>query len=187
MRRTFKAGLLAFALLAAIGISYAAYCGILIWSGNFHAVADGQLYRSSQLTKEQLAREIDIHHIRSVLNLRGPNPAEGWYQGEIAVTQEHGAIHYDVGISAEREVSPEKISQILEVLRDAPKPILVHCMSGADRSGFVSALYRYAIVGQSAGTAASELSLRYGHFPYLTSKTDAMDESFAAWVLKHKS
>ena len=51
-------------------------------------------------------------------------------------------------------------------------------MSGADRAGLVAALYSYAIDGKSAEAAAGQLSLLYGDFPYLTSGTIAMDESF---------
>lgn len=129
--------------MAALGItcgSYAAYCGLLIWSGNHHTVAEGQLYSSAQLSGQEFGEEIDAHHIRTVLNLRGPNPTDGWYQEEVAATRAPGAAHYDVGISAQEAVAPEKIEKILAVLRDAPKPILVHCRSGVDRAGFVSAV-----------------------------------------------
>jgi protein tyrosine/serine phosphatase len=173
------------AAVGIIGGSYAGYCGLLIWSGNHHTVAEGQLYRSAQLTATELGEEIDAHHIRTVLNLRGPNPAEHWYQEEIAATRAHGAAHYDVGISAQEPVASVKIEKILAVLRDAPKPILVHCRSGADRTGFVAALYRYAILGQSVEAATQELSMRYGHFPYLISKSGAMDESARVYFLSH--
>ena len=187
-RRSMRIGKLLLTAVAAVGVtcgSYAAYCGLLIWSGNHHTVAEGQLYRSAQLSGQELGEEIDAHRIRTVLNLRGPNPTDGWYQDEVAATRAHGAALYDVGISAQEPVAPEKIEKILAVLRDAPKPILVHCRSGADRAGFVSALYRYAIEGQSAEVAARELSLRYGHFPYLTSKSGAMDESASAYFSSH--
>ena len=183
-----RIGKLLLTAVAALGVtcaSYAAYCGLLIWSGNHHTVAEGQLYRSAQLSGQELGEEIDAHRIRTVLNLRGPNPTDGWYQDEVAATRAHGAALYDVGISAQEPVAPEKIEKILAVLRDAPKPILVHCRSGADRAGFASALYRYAIEGQSAEVAVRELSLRYGHFPYLTSKSGAMDESASAYFSSH--
>jgi protein tyrosine/serine phosphatase len=90
-----------------------------------------------------------------------------------------------MSISAQEAVTPEKIEKILTILRDAPKPILVHCRSGADRTGFVAALYRYAIAGESAEASARELSLRYGHFPYLVSKSGAMDASARAYFLSH--
>ena len=60
--------------------------------------------------------------------------------------------------------------------------MLVHCKSGADRSGLVSALFRLVEERAPPAEADQELSLVYGHFPYLTSKTVAMDESFWAFV-----
>jgi protein tyrosine phosphatase (PTP) superfamily phosphohydrolase (DUF442 family) len=181
-----KALLIAACAVVLPAASYASYCGILIWSGNFHVVAEGQVYRSAELSKAGFAREIDAHHIRSVLNLRGPHPGDAWYQDEVAAAREHGAEHFDVGISARSEVPSDKIAKILAVLREAPKPILIHCQSGADRTGFASALYRYAIQGKSAEIAEGELSLWFGHFPYLLSKSGAMDASAHAYFLTHK-
>src|SRR5947209_4291769 len=74
------------------------------------------------------------------------------------------------------------IAGILDIVRGAPKPLLIHCKSGADRTGLVAALYRYAEGGASAAEADRELSLAYGHFPYLTSRSGAMDDSFWAYV-----
>lgn len=183
--RIAKALLIVATVTGVIGASYTAFCGVLIWSGNHHTVAEGQLYRSAQLSGPGFSEQIDAHHIRSVLNLRGPHPAARWYQDEVAAARAHGVMHYDVGISAQEAIAPDKLEKILAVLRDAPKPILVHCRSGSDRTGFVAALYRYAIEGQSAEVAARELSLLYGHFPYLTSKSGAMDESARVYFASH--
>ena len=59
--------------------------GWLEVTGNFHEVRAGLLYRSAQLSPERLDREITAHGIRSVLNLRGADPAAGWWRGEVAV------------------------------------------------------------------------------------------------------
>ena len=91
-------------------------------------------------------------------------------------------MHYDYPISAKRVVTPQQIGEILDIVRQAPKPLLVHCKSGSDRAGLVAALYRFAEAGASADEADGELSLAYGHFPYLTSRSGAMDDSFWAYV-----
>ena len=163
--------------------TYAAYCGILAASGNFHPVEAGQLYRSAQLDKAEFGKVIESYHIRSVLNLRGPNPESAWYKDELAAMREHAVDHYDVGISAHQPPTPEQMARILVILRSAAKPLLIHCQAGSDRTGLVAALYRYAVAGEPAEQAVSELSLRFGHFPYLTSKTGAMDDSFSTYVL----
>ena len=61
-------------LLILLGIGPLSY-GVIVWEeGNFHVVAEGQVYRSRQLDPEELARHVHHYGIRSVLNLRGKNP-----------------------------------------------------------------------------------------------------------------
>jgi protein tyrosine/serine phosphatase len=130
------------------------------------------------LDKVTLARVIQEHGIKSILNLLGASPNKPWYADEIAVSKALGAEHYDYGISAKEVVAPDKIDEILKIVRDAPKPILIHCKNGADRSGLVAAVYLANIQGVIVDEAAGQLSLYYSHFPWLTSSTGAMDESF---------
>ena len=110
--------------------------------------------------------------------MRGERRASGWYQDEVRAAATRGVTHYDVSLSAIREIDPGQLETILALMRQAAKPLLIHCQSGADRSGLVAALYLFAIAGQRAEVAAQQLSLFYGHFPYLFSRTGAMDRSF---------
>jgi hypothetical protein len=57
-----------------------------------------------------------------------------------------------------------------------------YCEGGADRSGLVSALFFAEIDKKPADEAAWQLSVLYGHFPYLMSKTATMDQSFWDYV-----
>lgn len=150
-------------------------------SGNFHIVEQGHVYRAAQLNSAELEQALSSHGIRSVLNLRGAFPGEAWYDNEIAVSRTKGIAHYDYGLSAERLVSVAQAEEILLAIRNAPKPILIHCKAGSDRTGLVSALYLFSR-GVDAKKAERELSLRYGHFPYLVGGTGAMDDSFHAYV-----
>ena len=177
--RSIKIGIVSLALTAG---SCGAYWGAIQYQGNFHTVEEGAFYRSAQLSKDELQSAIREHKIRSVLNLRGAHPGQAWYDEEVAVSQALGVAHYDYGLSARRIVTKQQIGELLAIVRDAPKPLLVHCKSGADRAGLVSALYRFAGEGVSAVQADQELSLVYGHFPYLTSRSKAMDDSFWAFV-----
>jgi undecaprenyl-diphosphatase len=162
--------------------SVGSYWGLVQYNGNFHTVTEGTLYRSAQLNKDELQAAIRDHGIRSILNLRGTHSGQSWYDDEIAASKELDVAHYDYGLSARRVVTGKQIDQILEIIRNAPKPLLVHCKSGADRSGLVAALYRFAGEHTSADEADRQLSLVYGHFPYLMSQTKAMDASFWAFV-----
>ena len=161
-------------IAGAIGV----YCGVLQLLGNIHVVVERQFYRSAQLDKATLAQVIQEHGIKSVLNLLGANPKKSWYVDEINVSEALGVEHYDYGISANEVVTPDKIDEIIKIIRGAPKPILVHCKNGADRVGLVAAVYLANIRGVIVDKAAGHLSLYYGHFPWFISETGAMDESF---------
>jgi protein tyrosine/serine phosphatase len=147
--------------------------------GNVHAVEPGQLYRSAQLSGPGLADVVERYGIRTVINLRGTAPGAGWYDDEIRVSQARGLNHVDIPMSASQIPDEATTKRLISALRDSPGPILVHCQSGADRSGLASALYELLIVHRPAAVAAEQLSFRYGHFPWLGSRTIAMDEAFA--------
>jgi undecaprenyl-diphosphatase len=164
--------------------SIGSYWGVVQYYGNFHTVSQGALYRSAQLDKDELEEAVRDRGIRAVLNLRGAHPGESWYDDEVAASKALGVAHFDYGLSAYRMLTDGQISDVLGIIRRAPKPLLVHCKSGADRTGLVSALYRFAVEGKNAEEAEQQLTLLYGHFPYLTSRTRAMDDSFQMFVRK---
>lgn len=154
------------------------WAGYLRLSGNFHAVEKGVLYRSAQLSRRQFAEHIRESGIRSILNLRGKNKGSAWYDDEIEVSSVSGVRHVDYPISARRDLTDREIDEIVAMLRDLPRPILVHCEGGADRSALVSAIFEFIVDGRPADKAARQLSFRFGHFPWLGSETAAMDRTF---------
>lgn len=169
-------------LLGSAAAATGSYFGYLQYEGNIHVVDQGKFYRSAQLDQAEFAAVIHKYGIKAILNLRGKNPHAPWYRNEIAVSKRLGVAHYDYGISARRRVTARQIEALLQIIRDAPKPMLVHCQAGADRAGLVSALYALVIEHENAADADRQLSLVYGHFPYLMSRSKAMDESFWAFV-----
>lgn len=113
----------------------------LLFRYNIHTVSPGKLYRSGQLPPLILRRVIQSDHIRTVINLRGLNPEESWYRDEIAVTDMMGVAHYDLRLQSRERPSFLQMRAIIHLLEVAPKPILLHCASGNDRTGFAVALW----------------------------------------------
>jgi len=146
---------------------------------NFHPVTAGEAYRSAQLSRSELENRIKEYGLRSILNLRGENPDEQWYRDEISISKEYNVLHYDIALSAEQEPTGEEVQKIMEVFRKATRPILIHCMSGADRSGLVSAMWKVIIDKETKKEAEGQLSIWYGHIPL--GKTYSQDRFFYNW------
>lgn len=49
-------------------------------------------------------------------------------------------------------------------MRSLPKPMLIRCRHGSDRTGLATALYLAALTGASETGAEDQLSSRFGHF-----------------------
>ncbi|WP_244499788.1 dual specificity protein phosphatase family protein [Tardiphaga robiniae] len=160
------------------------WAGYLRLSGNFHPIEEGVIYRSGQLSGLQFADRIEDNGIRSIINLRGDNTGQPWYDAEMKASRAAGVRHVDFPLSAGRELTDDQVRQLTAMLQDLPRPILVHCEAGADRSGVVSALYKLLVAKRPAEEAAGQLSFRYGHFPWLASRTAAMDRTFARVMLQ---
>lgn len=178
-RGLIRAALRHFALFFGIAVGIGGgWAGYLRLSGNFHVVEEGVLYRSAQLSFAQFEHNIRANGIKSVINLRGENVDAAWYKDELKAAAATNARHIDFRLSATHEVSDEKLEALAKLLREVVKPVLVHCEGGADRSGLASALFELVIANRPATMAGEQLSFRYGHFPWLGSRTIAMDNSF---------
>lgn len=179
LRRT--GGTLLALLLAAMALF-----GWTVWEGNYHTVLRGELYRSGQLSARQLEEHIQHDGIRSIINLRGAAPRDAWYRQELAVARDLGVVHSDVDLSAKVTLSEAQMEALVTLMAHLPKPLLVHCLGGADRTGLASALYLYSIKGKPLEQASGQLALRYGHFPYLfRAGVAAMDDSLQRYVSAH--
>lgn len=167
------------AALGLVLVCLAGFAGYLHLTGNFHAVIEGQLYRAAQVSPVNLEKWHNEHGVATVLNLRGENTGKDWYDAEVEATRRLGIRHIDFRMSAARALTQEQAQELIELMRDAPKPLLIHCMAGADRTGLAAALYVAAIDGGGEYAAERQLAPRYGHIvlPWV-SRAFAMDQTW---------
>ena len=177
-----KWGLLVSAILAGLVAFLAGYVSSDIEHANLRTLVPAQAYRSAQMSPVTLELTIQQYGIKSILNLRGENPAAGWYQAEIEVAEKLKVAHHDLSLSSGNELTLDQMDDLVALLRQTPKPVLIHCQGGADRSGLASALYLFAIVGRNSGQADKELSIWNGHVTFIRPKVTAMDRSFWHYV-----
>jgi protein tyrosine/serine phosphatase len=156
------------------------HLGVVNLGENFHAVIAGEVYRSAQPTPERIDAYRRHYGIRTIINLRGDNTGSPWYDGEVAESARLGIAHVDFRMSAKRQMTDTQFGDLMEILRTAEKPILIHCTSGADRTGLVSALYLAGVAKEGEERSEDQISFRYGHVPFWFMAAHAMDSSFEA-------
>jgi hypothetical protein len=156
-------------------------------SSNWHTVIPGRVYRSAQLNPASLERAITGHQLRSILNLRGANPDDAWYVDECEVAARHGIRHYDVPLDSLTPPGGAELRELIDLLDSCPKPLLIHCYSGIDRSGFVAAICVLLYDEQaSPQDALSQLGFRFGHLPWQENqaKLNAWMAQYQDWLVQ---
>ncbi|MDA8104161.1 MAG: dual specificity protein phosphatase family protein [Nitrospiraceae bacterium] len=148
--------------------------------GNFHQVTPGEAYRSAQLDRDEFKYYIKKYHIKSVVNLRGKNADSPWYKEETEACAEQNVRHFDIPLSATDEPKEEDIRRLIEIFISAPRPLLMHCQAGADRSGLAAAIWKVVVDHEPKSEARKQLSLLYGHIPI--GKTTILDRFFDNWA-----
>lgn len=128
---------------------------------NFHEVDPGKFYRSAQLTGDEFADAIERFGIKTIINLRGAGPGEAWYDDEARVSKEKGVELLNFGFSTKHVPHRHALIPFLDALKTAKRPILVHCRSGADRTGEVSTIYKMLYMGKTKEEALDQLRWRY--------------------------
>ena len=130
-------------------------------------------------TMTELAYYVNKYHIKSILNLRGKNPAETWYSDELNFSLKNNVVHYDIALSAYDEPKAADISNLMNIFKSAPRPLLMHCHAGADRSGLAAAMWKVVVDKASKTEAVKQLSILYGHLSI--GSASAMDDFFQKW------
>ncbi len=149
-----------------------------LWWHNFEEVAQG-VYRSNQPDAARFATYQKLG-IRSVLNLRGESRTPFYIftqQGCAAA----GLNLYTVNnLSARRAPDRDALLEVFDVFDHAERGLLIHCKSGADRTGLISAFYLIDKCGETLATARRHLSFRYLHIRWSSSGIlDMMLDDFA--------
>lgn len=175
LRRFGYGSLVALGAFAAVAGGFYAH---MLWTTNFHPVIAGELYRSSQPSAEMIADLQKQYGIKTIINLRGYNSGHHWYDKEVAEAKQLNINHIDFRMSSGRELTQEQAAQLIEIMRDAPKPLLIHCQAGADRTGLASALYLAAIAKTNEATAENQMSIFYGHLSLSFARAYAMNRTF---------
>lgn len=164
------------ALFLCVGITV--YAGYQVLTGNFHEVIPGQLYRAGQPHSGDIAKYVKNYGIRSIINLRGENVGASWYDTEVRESAQAGITHLDFKMSAKELLPEDKARDLIALMKAAPKPLLLHCEGGVNRTGLAAALYLADISKDGEEKAEGQLSILYGNLPQWLSRHSRVSDAF---------
>jgi hypothetical protein len=131
---------------------------------NFHWIREGEAARSSQAHFGGLMGLMRRHGLKAIVNLRGESSDLSWWQYEKRVCGKLGAGHFDTMLDSRKLPLRPMLVRLVEVFDEAPRPFLLKCSGGQDRTGLAAALYLIHRDGWGAERAAEE---QFAAFPYL--------------------
>ena len=128
---------------------------------NRHKVAS-DVWRSAQPAPHHIGWAAR-HGVKTVINLRGDQSFGTRWLEERACAH-HGVKLVDLKLRSRSAPEREELRAARQVIESAAFPVLLHCKSGADRAGLMSALVLNLRHGMTIADAKNQLALRYGHF-----------------------
>ncbi|WP_294615263.1 dual specificity protein phosphatase family protein [uncultured Gilliamella sp.] len=121
---------------------------------NFHKISS-DVYRSEQPSLKQM-QYLDKLGFKTVVNLRL------WHSDQDEI-KDTGISEVWIKLRAGK-ITDEKMIEILKTIDKSPKPVLIHCWHGSDRTGVTIALYRLVFQNWTKEQAINELMTpEFGH------------------------
>ncbi len=158
----------------------------LVFRVGLHAIIPGRVWRSAQPDAATLRRLIDELGLAAVISLRGDRTARSWLADERAVCAEAGVRLCGVRFTASSAPMPEVLRQLTDLIATTPRPLLIHCRKGIDRSGLAAAL-TLLFEGRSPERARAQLGPRHGFHAWARGPglRVVLDE-YEAWLARHQ-
>jgi protein tyrosine/serine phosphatase len=131
---------------------------------NFHWVVPGECARAAQAWAGGLGPFLQKRGLAAVINLRGRNDDLSWWKNETAAAEARGIAHLDAMLDSRKLPTRALLQRLIAAFDEAPRPFMLKCSGGQDRTSFAAALYLIHRGGWGAFDAAAA---QYARFPYL--------------------
>jgi len=154
---------------------------------NFHEVVEKRIYRSAQLSEKKLKRIIVKKKLKSIINLRGKTEGKKWYEMEKKIAEDNGIQYYSFRFVAHSLPNCTQLDALIEAFKAAPRPLLLHCKGGADRTGLASALVLAIEKNSPLSELKQQFSMLYGVIPFTGSTGHLLFSQYENWLNKNGS
>jgi len=147
---------------------------------HWDVVKPGILYRSGQLSSDQLAQAIQTYGIKTVVNFQLPD-AE--LRAERELTEKLGADFLNLPMPGDGFGMEHQFREVLAAVDDPERrPVLVHCARGTCRTGSSVALYRYERDGWTIQDVSAEMRRQTYRDGWLPGYVLAMAKNKPDWI-----
>lgn len=143
----------------------------------------GEMYRANQPSPKRIA-QLAKDGVKTILNLRGESD-KGYYALEKEACAKHGITLVNLRMYSRDTPKKHKIHALKELFDTMEYPVVMHCKSGADRTGITGVLYRHLKMGDPIEMAMEQLELKYLHVK--AGKTGMLDFFFNDYLTYAKT
>lgn len=131
---------------------------------NFHWVVPGEAARAAQAWAGGLGPFLRNRGIRAIVNLRGRNDDLSWWRNETRIAERNGIAHLDAMLDSRKLPTRAMLVRLVETFDTAPRPFLLKCSGGQDRTSFAAGLY---LLRRGGWAAMADAKAQFARFPYL--------------------
>ena len=131
---------------------------------NFHWVVPDECARAAQAWAGGVGPFLERRGIKALINLRGRNDDLSWWKNETGATNARGIAHLDAMLDSRRLPTQAMMARLIEAFDSAPRPFVLKCSGGQDRTSFAASLY---LIHRGGWTAMDQARAQFARFPYL--------------------
>jgi protein tyrosine/serine phosphatase len=150
---------------------------------SLHKISENT-YRSNQPFPWQILADKNKRGVKTIINLRGIRNCSSFFL-EKETCERHNIKLINFPVTSRAAPKVETILAAKKLFNEIEYPIIMHCKSGADRAGLMSALYLILHKNISVIEAKKQLSFKYLHIKY--AKTGILDAFFDNYIKENKN
>ena len=138
-----------------------------------------KIYRSNQPFPWQILADKNKRGIKTIINLRGVRNCSSYFL-EKETCEKHNIKLVNFPVTSRAAPKIETILAAKKLFNEIEYPVIMHCKSGADRAGLMSALYLILHKNIPVNEAKKQLSFKYLHIKH--AKTGILDAFFDSYL-----
>ncbi|HRY05966.1 MAG TPA: sulfur transferase domain-containing protein [Hyphomicrobiaceae bacterium] len=144
---------------------------------NRHRISE-DAWRAAQPSPKDI-RQFAREGVRTIVNLRGPRDCSS-YALEREACAKHGIKLVDYQVRSRAAPTAAEVTGAKALFEEIEYPALMHCKSGADRAGLMSALFVHFHQRRPIEEAKRQLSFKFGHIRQ--AETGVLDYFFERYL-----